>query len=937
MTSADVSAQSTQSWTGSTPQEASGKTVFLYNVGTGRFLVHGGDWGTQARLFNKDYGKTMTLQGNGNGNYTLITGVNTGDAANLGCNVPEVTSTHEWKGNKDQETFTILMDADASASGDRKWTFTPVGDGTNTYYMNETMSGIIHNTVSYYTVTISGAKYYLKVTPTSSGVTLSTVTNKAEATQFANYENRVGFLVDGVYNYLKYNGSAFSIGSDDSNRLGGADYITYGNYTTYYLCYYNNNITFRSSTTNGFRIENETVNQNVTKVWLGAVYGENGPSNANPGEGHEGDPVGKLCLLASGFDKAVWSTADPTSSTEYDCQLKGSETAYLNYDNEANKTVKRSMQTAVRVFNNDTFVPLNDLYKWKIITEEEFMSKLQMADLGDGLETNLTWKITDRGFERNDNNFFDNSIGWRTGRLELDGVSYTTNGRYGQTWGYSTSTSVNNQTGGNRLDGRGYNEPWNAPVRLKTQWTDKNNAKYGFMSFEGVGTASTYIEVTTDGVYRISCYGFYQGNNPGYLFATTSNPQTTGTNTFNPNGQGVVFKTANLNQVAGSPYTYSDKNDEGSVTRSSAGNYTGSGVMFAGATFVNDFPNRDDFYREVEITIEGASASNPKRIYLGVGKNGATQGESSSNGYYYDQDYVGVDQFNIQYLGTDEPITFDESKEDWTYLPEGGNDRQRSIRLKRAFKTDKWNSFVFPYNLTGTQVRNAFGDGTRVAKLDGLGTITNDANIIDFASVSLPEGTGIAIEANKFYLIKPSDPLPDAKDYYDMGTQVYKYSELPQGVQTAHYDIGENAAHASGHNTIISKATYWATTNYATFDRNNLTAVTNGIYAPAKSYVISDSQMYYIKNPNRIKGFRGWIEDVDAATGTTGGAKLALNGVFDENEISGINDIFTEEVIVPSNGSIYDLSGRKVAGNASQLNALPKGMYIVNGKKYIVK
>lgn len=934
MTSADVSAQSTQSWTGSTPEEALDKTVFLYNVGTGRFMVHGGDWGTQARVFEKDYGKSMTLVKNDN-RYVFKTGVNTGDAAVLGCNVPLVSSYYDWKGHDDDNTWNVIMDAnehwtqyDSGAGwpnndhleGYRGWVFIPAGNGA--YYIYEEMGGKT-STTYYITYTSDNTTYYMK----NDGTFTST---KTDGQAWSLVNNYIGYTNGNTTYYLKYASSGINVtpGTTSGNlAVFSNGYIVLADYTTYFLKYpttSGGSASWARGTSNRATYISESETSGGTNYWMGAAYGENGPANATPGDGHEGDPVGKLALLASGYDKVVWSTADPRTDTEYPCQLKSAETAYLSYDDEDNKTVNRSMQTSVRVFNDDTYIPLNDLYKWKIITEEEFMSTLKMTDMGDGLETNLTWQITDRGFERNDNNFFSDDIGWKTGRVT--GVTYgnTSTGRHGYTWGYVSQGNLQSE----------YNDgPWNAPVRLKAQWSDKNNAKYGFMEFEGAGTASTYVDVTTDGVYRISCYGFYQGTNPGYLFATTTNPQ--GTTPVNPSN----FKTANLKQVSTAPYRNADKATSGSATRSTSGGtttYSGSGVMFAGATFLNDFPTRKEFYREVQITITGATGTSPKRIYLGVGKNGATQ-SGSHNGYYHDTEYVGVDQFNIQYLGTDEPITFDESKEDWTYLPEGGNDRQRSIRLKRAFKTDKWNSFVFPYNLTSTQVRNAFGDGTRVAKLDGLGTITNDANIIDFASVSLPEGTGIAIEANKFYLIKPSDPLPDTKDYYDMGTQVYKYSELPQGVQTAHYDIGENAAHASGHNTIISKATYWATTNYANFNRNNLTAVTNGIYAPAKSYVISDSQMYYIKNPNRIKGFRGWIEDVDAATGTTGGAKLALNGVFDENEISGINAIFTEEVIVPSNGSIYDLSGRKVAGNASQLNALPKGMYIVNGKKYIVK
>ena len=819
MMSAEVNAQGSQSttrWVGTDYQQTTGKTVFLYNVGTGRFLVHGGDWGTQARLFNEDYGKSMTPTLS-SGRYILKTGVNTGEAAVLGCNVPQITSGHAWKGNNDQETFTILMDANENysgtngVSGQRGWNFIRVGegDGTFTYYMYETLNG--------------------------------------------------------------------------------------------------------------------------TNYWLGAAYGENGPADATPGNGHEGDPVGKLALLASGYDKAVWSTADPRTNTEYACQLKSAETAYLSYDDATAQTVNRSMQTEVRVFNEDTYVPLNDLYKWRIVTEEQFLATLNMSDFGDGLSTNLTWEITDRGFERNDNNFFDNTIGWKTGRVS--GVTYPTSNnqrRYGYTWGLS-GQSTNNQTGGSYANGRGYNEPWNAPVRLKTQWVHKENAKYGFMEFEGAGTASTYITAPVAGVYRISCYGFYQGSNAGYLFATTTNPQ--GTTAVNPSN----FITTDLKQVSTAPYRNQDKDEEGSVTRTN-GTYSGSGVMFAGATFVNDFPDKDDFYREVTITV-----NKDDKIYFGVGKNGAVQSSADVTNYYHDTEYVGVDQFNIHYLGTDDPIMFDEDKYNWDYLPAtpaNADTRYRTIRLKRTFKTGQWNSFVFPYNMTAVQIRQAFGDQTRVAELDGLGTITtpesaHNADVIDFKTVELPS-EGAAITAHKFYLIKPSQALPAEKNYYDMGTQIYKKESLPTSVETMSYGIGEGALNAEGHNTIISKATYWATTDYDNFNNNNLSAVTNKVYAPAKSYVISDSKMYYIKNPNRIKGFRGWIEDVPASSNT---AKLALNGIIDDNEISGLEDILTDDALpVLTNGSaIYDLSGRKVAVDTNQLGALPKGMYIVNGKKYIVK
>lgn len=43
----------------------SGYPFLLFNVGTGRFVVQGGDWGMEGRLFYTDFGRTMYLYNNG--------------------------------------------------------------------------------------------------------------------------------------------------------------------------------------------------------------------------------------------------------------------------------------------------------------------------------------------------------------------------------------------------------------------------------------------------------------------------------------------------------------------------------------------------------------------------------------------------------------------------------------------------------------------------------------------------------------------------------------------------------------------------------------------------------------------------------------------------------------------------------------------------------
>ena len=61
------------------------------------------------------------------------------------------------------------------------------------------------------------------------------------------------------------------------------------------------------------------------------------------------------------------------------------------------------------------------------------------------------------------------------------------------------------------------------------------------------------------------------------------------------------------------------------------------------------------------------------------------------------------------------------------------------------------------------------------------------------------------------------------------------------------------------------------------------------------------------------------------------------DGNFTNVDPDGINDIMAEETVAPAIDGIFDMSGRKVAAQASQLGNLPKGLYIVRGKKVLVK
>ncbi len=74
----------------------------------------------------------------------------------------------------------------------------------------------------------------------------------------------------------------------------------------------------------------------------------------------------------------------------------------------------------------------------------------------------------------------------------------------------------------------------------------------------------------------------------------------------------------------------------------------------------------------------------------------------------------------------------------------------------------------------------------------------------------------------------------------------------------------------------------------------------------------------------------------------SGGMTLVVCGCYEGNTvrpvISGTNNInFSESASIAPNQAIYNLYGIKVADNAAYMNTLPPGIYIVNGKKFVVK
>ena len=86
----------------------SGFPFLLYNVGTGRFVVQGGDWGMEGRLFYTDFGRTMYLYKNGRIN-SGVTEEGVSSTKNSFCCRPPAPFGRSWN-NYNTINLTTLME-----------------------------------------------------------------------------------------------------------------------------------------------------------------------------------------------------------------------------------------------------------------------------------------------------------------------------------------------------------------------------------------------------------------------------------------------------------------------------------------------------------------------------------------------------------------------------------------------------------------------------------------------------------------------------------------------------------------------------------------------------------------------------------------------------------------------------------------------------------
>lgn len=228
----------------------------------------------------------------------------------------------------------------------------------------------------------------------------------------------------------------------------------------------------------------------------------------------------------------------------------------------------------------------------------------------------------------------------------------------------------------------------------------------------------------------------------------------------------------------------------------------------------------------------------------------------------------------------------------------------------RTFTTKQWNSLILPVDMTADQVKAAFGKGTKLAKFNKY-----DDNWIYFLPVE-PDAYGIMLKANIPYIIHPTRQPDSVNRNYNVGSGKEKHIDGPVYTVTGIY-YGGQPTEMKCEDT--GSSTNTGMTHYGSY-----------VYrqeVPAKSYMLSKGAMVHTSKVHKVKSYRSWLEETTPSEKT-----LQLIVSDSDNSTTGIKVI--EEA--PQNANaIYNVSGMRM--NSSNTDNLPKGVYIINNKKVVIK
>lgn len=585
---------------------------------------------------------------------------------------------------------------------------------------------------------------------------------------------------------------------------------------------------------------------------------------------------------------------------------------------------------------------------WKVITKEEYyeLAKANPANMEDVIDFSFIIKAAD--FRVNDTE----SSNWNA-TAEKDKIFFGDNKQYKTYNNRSTGTWGENNKG-----------TYNAAHQQK-------NGKLFYTYARGAKNFEFYQDITVHraGWYLLRCNGFTtQVNKDGRVSARLMMAMVT-----NKEIDKRVYSAATLNKLSV---------DAAKKLMDADASGTGAGRAFFDGKYENQVQVCLD-----EKDLGTIDDTHPVTLRIGYYVN--------DDCVLQPGDVTCVDNFKLLYAGPrrNPELILDEDQTNLMYLTNAKDTYKNSVlHLNRTFKEGQWNTLILPVDLKFGQMKRTFGDDVKVAKLTSL-----KDDVVIFKTVEPKEDNVVMVKAFEPYIIKPTVLTDDkglaytAEKFY---TQLTTEGEANNAwwlaadgisesndennrfslkIEANHYDItmvtldrkaliehlelidADRTNYNDGKYSLINwdNVSWKSNTSFSTDDPEgkltcygtltktyNDKGILSGRDNLSGDYVMRGGKIVQVPSDKEfgLKGFRCWFEVKGSHPGIAAAPRLEIDGIIDD--ATAIDDLNSQPSLFTSRhkgiSGVFNLDGQKVRDGESTQN-LPKGIYIVNGRKVVVR
>ena len=584
--------------------------------------------------------------------------------------------------------------------------------------------------------------------------------------------------------------------------------------------------------------------------------------------------------------------------------------------------------------------------EWKVITKNEYYLLFNTAPAHMKSVVDASFLITCPDFRINDTDAAKWKIGGENLPNDIKSHVY-----FGDKKMYKTYNVI-----GNTKD-----ESWIG----RTEAHQQKYGQYFYCYTKGLRGFNIYqdVKVHKGGWFLLRCNGFSTANSSESIAKNGTSLANLFITVLGADGKPIkeIYSAATLDGISQADAETLGKTDEGA----------GIGRAFFEGKYEN----------QVQICIDKApngkeiSSDNPVTLRIGFYVDPTPDGKPA----VADNELTAVDNFKLLYAGPrrNPELILDEESTDLRYLTEAADEYKNTVlHLNRKLNANMWNSLILPVDLTWGQMKRTFGDAVKVAKLAAL-----TENSVQFVTVEPKNDDDVMVTAFEPYIVFPpytqvKSPAYTVERFYTsagednsewLGTDYKPSSDennrLTKTVPADHYDITMVSldreklneylnttnweskttfdATGGGHGTMVCKGTMAKTYENGKIisDRDDL----NGDYFMYKGNLIQVPSGNKENGGERysygLKAFRCWFElpGNTSSEGKLSRVSLLIDGV--EDSTTGIADIHgSTDCTSYKRGieGVFNMNGQMVRRSCS-LEGLPKGIYVVNGKKIIIR